>query len=164
LIEDDPEPSGDVRWYVFTPSIAERLSSASGWLLGWASYALTRLGLDGPAERAADRAIHLQRHSRGAVRTLGWLAARRGRLAGRRGQLIVEGRVGDRGRFAGRGFFATYVVAAFNEQRALDLIRRFERDAIPSSLRIDSGELDEPDSGVEGVLYVHPGRTFFLEE
>jgi hypothetical protein len=164
LTSDDPEPSEGVRWYVWEPSLAERIASACGGLLGWASYGLARAGLDDASERAADRAIALQRHSRGAVRTLGLLAARRGRIAGRRGHFIVEGRVGDRGSFAGRGFFASYVVAAFNEQRVLELIRRFERDAIPSSLRIDSGALDEPDEGAEGVLYVHPGRTFFREE
>jgi len=147
-------------YFVLLPSLSERLGSVVGGVLGWISYPAVRMGLVGFAERLADQAIDLQRHSRGAVRTLGYIAWLNGRRAGFRGRLIIEGQVA-RGRFAGKGFYATYDVAAFNEARALELIRRFERNAAPSSLRIDSGSLDHPDPGGEGVLYVLPGRTFF---
>ncbi len=154
--------SEEADYGVLLPSLSERLGSAVGGVLGWISYATMRMGQAGFAERLADRAIDLRRHSRGAIRTLGYIAWLNGRRAGFRGRLIVEGHVAT-GRFAGKNFYATYEVAAFNEARALELIRRFERDAAPSSLRIDSGSLDHPDPGGEGVLYVLPGRTFYRD-
>ena len=152
----------EVEYFVHIPSLADRMRAAAGSTLGWVSYVVARAGALQASERMADRAIALQRHGKGAIRALGWLSSRRGRVAGYRGQFVIEGRMRDEGPFSGKGFFATYVVAAFNEERALELIRRFEKDAIASSLRIDSGSLDHSDPGAEGVLYIRPGRSFFV--
>jgi hypothetical protein len=161
LTAQEGEEADEAEYFVHLPSPADRLRSAAGAGLGWISYGLARAGALGAAERTADRAIGLHRHGKGAIRALGWLSSLRGRRAGYRGQFIIEGRIKDEGRFAGKSFVATYVVAAFNDERVLELVRRFERDAIPSSLRIASGALDHEDPGAEGVLYIHGGRTYF---
>ena len=120
---------------------------------------LARTGNREWAERLADRSIDLCRHSPGAIRAIGRLSCQ---PALYRGKLLISGRTRPGGRFANRGFFATYHIAAANKVRALNLIRRFERDAIPSTLRIEEGELDIPDLGSEGVLWIAAGRTFFV--
>ena len=157
------ESSSEPTYWKHQKSISVRLVEFFGWLLGWTTYWLARGGLTGNAEALIDHAIRLRRANEGAVRTIGYLNGRRGLPALRRGELMIHGKIANRGPFANLGFYSTYHVAAPNKMRALQLIRRFEWDAISDSVEIEEGELDLPDEGAEGVLWVAPGRTFYSE-
>ncbi|HEY0414526.1 MAG TPA: hypothetical protein VGD66_15435 [Allosphingosinicella sp.] len=161
MSQAEPE---EVSWWVYEESLLRKLASGAGWLLGWGCFWAVGLGLRDPVDGAIDLAIVLRRHNRGAIRAIGRLNAHRGLRALRRGRLLVTGRIHETGPFAHKGFYATYDVAAPNKARALALIRRFEWDALPESLEIDEGELDQFDPGAEGVLWVAPGRTFFTQD
>ncbi|HQV03677.1 MULTISPECIES: hypothetical protein [unclassified Novosphingobium] len=154
----------NVTYRVFESTFFGRLAEAIGWALGWLCFAFARAGWTDLAERWVDVAILLRRSNRGAIRTVGYLNALRGRLAIKRGWVLVEGRTGPSGAFANKGFFARYEVAARNQACALALIKRWERDAIPGSLRIYEAHLDCDDSGAEGILWVYPGRSFFATD
>jgi hypothetical protein len=153
----------DEVYYVYQDPIFIRALSLVGWALGWVCYWLARFGFVDKAEGLIDDAIHIRRANPGAVRAIGYLNGLRGLPAIRRGSLLVHGRIHDKGHFAGNGFYATYHVAAPNKARALALIKRFEWDAIPESIEIEEGELDYPDTGAEGILWVKPGRAFYSE-
>ncbi|MBC7987560.1 MAG: hypothetical protein H7X93_12975 [Sphingomonadaceae bacterium] len=162
--EESGEPvAGEPLGWAYRRTILEHMARALGSATGWLAYAFARCGWSDLSGRLADRAIGLCREGQGAIRAIGFNAGRMGRVAGRRGQLFVHGRVRDGRRFGGHGFYATYHVAAFNKVRALTLIRRFERDAVPETLEIDSGELDQDDTNAEGVLWIKRGRTFYSD-
>lgn len=159
------DDDGDALTYaVYSPSIFERFVSGAGWALGWACYWLARTGNSGLADRLVDRAVRFRRGNSGAIRAVGLINAQLGLQALRRGRLLIEGQVVDLGPFANRGFFATYDIATRSPERALKLIERWEWDALPGSLRIVEGELDSPDPGAEGILWVSDGRIFFADE
>ena len=162
--DDETDKDSETRYYVYQESIVIRLLSWVGWLLGWLTYWMARAGHTEKAESLIDDAIVMRRANPGAIRAIGYLNGRRGLRAIRRGQLIIHGRIGGKGPFANRGFFATYHVAAPNKMRALALVKRFEWNAIPESLEVDEGELEFPDEGAEGVLWVQGGRAFYSEE
>ena len=159
-IEDYPD---EVRGYVYQEPFIIRIISIVGWLLGWATYWLARWGFTEKAEALIDDAIVMRRANLGVVRAIGYLNGLRGLPAIRRGRLIIHGKIHETGPFANKGFFATYDVAAPNKARALALINRFEWDAIPESLEVEEGDLEYPDEGAEGVLWVAPGRSFYSE-
>jgi hypothetical protein len=160
---DETNESEDVKYYVYEEPLILKAVAIVGWAAGWVAYWLARFGLVDGAEALIDEAIMMRRANPGAIRAIGYLNGRRGLPALRRGRLIVQGKIHDRGPFANKGFFATYHVAAPNKARALALIKRFEWDAIPESLEIDDGELEYPDTGAEGVLWIAGGRCFYSE-
>jgi hypothetical protein len=161
--QEAEESEDDAEYYVYEESLLVKLIAAAGWLVGWTAYWLAKAGCIERAESLIDNAIVMRRANPGAIRAIGYLNGRRGLRARHRGALMIHGRIHDAGPFANKGFFATYHVAAPNKMRALALIKRFEWDAIPESLEIEDGELDLPDEGAEGVLWVAPGRTFHSE-
>ena len=77
---------------------------------------------------------------------------------------MISGRTGQAGPFPNSSFYATYHIAARNAARAMELIARWEWDAIPGSLKIENCELDLPDPGAEGILWVSNGRTFWTPD
>lgn len=151
----------DATFWVYEKTVLGRLLEGFGWALGWGCYWLARAGLTRLADHWVDLAIILSRSNRGAIRTLGYLSGQRGRLAIRRGWVLVEGQIGPGGPFANKRFIARYDVAARDEASALSLIRRWEWDAVPESLRIEEAHLEWEDSGAEGILWAYPGRAFF---
>lgn len=161
---DAPESSEDAQYYVLEKSILVKIAELLGWLIGWVAYCVARAGFHDRADTIIDDAILLRRANPGAVKTIGYLNGKRGLPALRRGELMIHGLIGPEGPFANLGFYATYHVAAPNQMRALALIRRFEWDAIPESLEVAEGELDLPDHGAEGILWVMPGRTYYSKD
>lgn len=157
-MSDEPDT-----YWVYNKGLAQHAYEGLGWSLGWFCYGLCRLGFPGVANRLVDRAIMLRRGNPGAVRAVGYLNGVEGRLALKRGRLMIEGRVGPIGPFADKCFFATYDIAARSPDRALHLIRRWEWDAIPETLQIVEGELDSEDLGAEGILWVSNGRAFYVD-
>ncbi|WP_169800962.1 hypothetical protein [Novosphingobium naphthalenivorans] len=95
--------------------------------------------------------------------TLRLLSSRDGRVAGRAGRLLVEGRTLPESEWRGMQYCASYYVAACNEERALQLISRWEQSTDPNSLRIEDGELDEPFDGPEMLISVEGGRAFYRD-
>jgi hypothetical protein len=160
---DETTESEDVEYYVYEEPLIRKAIALVGWATGWVAYWLAHCGLADRAEALVDDAIMMRRANPGAIRAIGYLNGLRGLPALRRGRLIVHGKIHDRGPFANKHFFAAYDVAAPNKERALALIKRFEWDAIPGSLEIEEGELEYPDPGAEGVLWVAGGRTFYSE-
>lgn len=151
-------------YHVFEPTLLGHVMSGAGYCLGWLAYVFARFRFFEWSEALVDDAILLRRANPGAIRAIGIKSGYDGHPAQFRGRLLIHGRIGPDGPFAGNGFFATYHVAAPNKARALMLIRRFEWDAIPESLEIDDGELDIPDPGAEGVLWIQPGRSFYAPD
>lgn len=151
----------DEAFWVYGKTPLGRLLEGLGWIWGWGSYLAARIGLRSIAEGMVDTAIVLRRSNRGAIRAAGYMNGLDGKLAVRRGWVLVEGLVGPVGPFANMGFFARHDVAARDEARALQLISRWERDVVPGSLKIAEAELNTDDSGAEGVLWVYPGRAYF---
>ena len=125
------------------------------------TYWLARAGFHRRADSLIDNVIVMRRANPGAIRAIGYLNGLQGWPAIRRGRLLIRGKIHETGPFANRDFFATYHVAAPNHARALQLVKRFEWDAIPESLSIEEGDLDHEDPGAEGVLWIAAGRTFF---
>ena len=158
--QSDPDPE----YYVYREPLTIRIVAVLGWFVGWLAYWLARMGYEEKADALIDDSMMMRRGNQGAVRAIGYLNGQRGLSAIYRGRLMVHGKIRDRGPFANRGFYATYDVAAPNKARALALIRRFEWDAVPESLEIEEGNLDHPDLGAEGVLWIAKGRTFYSEE
>lgn len=154
----------DVQYFVYEEPLIVRFLAVLGWALGWCCYWLARWRFEEAAERLLDTAIVMRRSNPGAIRAIGLLNGRRGLPARHRGRLLVHGKIHETGPFANKGFYANYDVAAPNKARALALIKRFEWDAIPESLEIEEGELDYPDDGAEGVLWIAPGRIFYSDE
>lgn len=151
----------DETYWAYRKSIFGGLLGWVGWTLGWSCYALARVGMAEIAGRLVDAAIKLRRGNPGAIRTVGFLNGRKGRLALRRGRVLVEGQVHASGPFANQHFFAAYDVAARDAKRALQLIERWEWDAVPGSLKVIEAEFEADDFGAEGILWVSNGRTFF---
>ena len=158
---EEPE---DESYFVYEKGFLGHLLEAAGWLLGLICYRLARSGFVALAERWVDTAIVLKRGNLGAIRAVGYLNGLQGKLALRRGRLMIVGRIHSTGPFADKRFYATYDIAARSKDRALELIRRWEWDAIPDSLIVVEGELDHEDPGAEGILWISNGRTLYSED
>ena len=158
------DPEGGLDYRVYYPGLAERVGRIIGWTMGWGCYWTARCGLPAIAEKFVDTSIALRRGNSGAVRTIGCLNGKAGRLALRRGKFLIDGQVGPHGPFAGKRFVAGYVVAARDESRALHLIRRFESDALITSLSLEKVDWWGSYAGAEGVLEAPENRFFYVDE